>query len=132
MSMNDLISDLLSRIRNGQRARLPEVRCQYSKLAAALCDVLVQEGYVAAYRQEEVAPGRAELAIELKYFEGEPVIKELSRVSKPGRRVYKAVDDLPRVHNGLGISVLSTSKGVMSDFDARQAGVGGEVLCNVF
>ncbi len=132
MSMNDLLSDLLARLRNGQAAKLSEIRAPYSKLLAAVCDVLAQEGYIESSRQEQNTRGLAELVIVLKYHEGEPVIKEIGRVSKPGRRVYRAVANLPRVHNGLGISILSTSKGVMSDFGARQAGVGGEVLCSVF
>ncbi len=132
MSMNDLLSDLIARIRNGQAARLPEIRCQYSKLLAAVCEVLVKEGYIATYRMEEVASGRAELVIELKYHEDEAVIKEIKRISSPGRRVYRSVSSMPRVHNGLGIAIISTSQGVMSDFDARQANVGGEVLCSVF
>lgn len=132
MSMNDLLSDLIARIRNGQAAKLEEIRAPYSKLLTAVCAVLEQEGYINAHREEEISAGRKEVVIELKYYEGEAVIKEIKRISKPGRRVYKAIADLPRTHNGLGISILSTSKGVMSDFDARQANVGGELLCSVF
>lgn len=132
MSMNDLLSDMLARIKNGQNALLPSVRCPYSRLLAAVCEVLKDEGYIREYRQEQVAQGRDELVIELKYHEGEPVIREVKRVSKPGRRVYTGIGKLPKVQNGLGISILSTSRGVMSDAHAHQQKVGGEVLCNVF
>lgn len=132
MSMNDLLSDMITRVRNGQRANLASVRCPASKLLEAVCEVLKGEGYIRDYHREEVSKGCVELVIELKYYEGEAVIKEISRVSKPGRRVYTEISALGRVHNGLGIAILSTSRGVMSDFDARQANVGGEILCNVF
>lgn len=132
MSMNDVLSDMLARIRNGQQATQAIVRCPASKLLQAVLEVLKAEGYIKGYTRETVAKGRDELLIELKYHEGEAVIKEIVRISKPGRRVYRQITDLPRVHNGLGIAILSTSRGVMSDFDARQANVGGEVLCNVF
>jgi small subunit ribosomal protein S8 len=132
MAMNDLLSDMLTRIRNGQGAMLAVVRCPATKLLESVLEVLKGEGYIKGYTRENVGKGRDELLIELKYSEGEAVIKELKRVSKPGRRVYMQIGNLPRVHNGLGISIVSTSKGVMSDFDARTANVGGEVLCNVF
>lgn len=132
MSMNDLLSDMLTRIRNGQNARLSVITCPASKLLSNVLDVLKREGYIRDWRQVEARAGVSELEIELKYFEGEPVIRELKRISKPGRRKASAIKDLPRFNNGLGIAILSTSKGVMSDFEARQANVGGEVLCSVF
>lgn len=132
MSMNDVISDVLARIKNGQRAMHAQVRCPASRVVEALMNVLKNEGYIVGYKRETMSAGRDELVIDLKYYEGEPVIRELKRISRPGRRVYMSVRTLPKFHNGLGIAVLSTSKGVMSDFDARQAGVGGEVLCSVF
>ena len=132
MSMSDPLGDMLTRIRNGQRARTGRRRSPASKLRANVLEVLKREGYIRGYSAEEVRPGVAELKIELKYHEGEPVIREITRVSKPGRRVYSKIADLPRVYNGLGISILSTPRGVMSDNEARVANVGGEVLCRVF
>ncbi len=132
MSMNYRLADMLAQIRNGQAARLSEVRVQASKFLGRVLDVLVDEGYIASYKREETGKGKADFVIELKYFEGDRVIKEINCISKPGRRVYSEISRLPKVHNGLGIAILSTSKGVMSDFNARQAGVGGEVLCSVF
>lgn len=132
MSMSDPLADMLTRIRNGQQARLASVRCPASKLHANVLEVLQKEGYIRGYSKEEVGPGKADLVVELKYFEGEPVIRELKRISKPGRRHYANLDTMPKVHNGLGISIISTSRGVLSDYEARQAHVGGEVLCSVF
>ena len=132
MSMTDPLGDMLTRIRNGQRARKGSVRAPASKLRSNVCDVLQREGYIRGYSQHNVRPGIDEIEIELKYHEGEPVIREISRVSKPGQRVYSKIKDLPRVYNGLGISILSTPRGVMSDSEARAANVGGEVLCQVF
>lgn len=132
MSMNDLISDTVTRIRNAQLATSLEVRVTASKLSEALVSVLKEEGFVEDYSREEVSKGRNEILVKLRYHEGEAVIKKIKRVSTPGRRVYRGVNDLPRFQNGLGISIISTSKGVMTDFSARQAGVGGEVLCSVF
>jgi small subunit ribosomal protein S8 len=129
--MNDLLSDMLTRIRNGQHARLASVKCQFSKLLLNVLDVLKNEGYIKDYRQTG-ENNKMSLEIELKYFEGEPVIKNVKRVSTPGRRVYSAITELQKVQNGLGISVISTSRGVMSDYDARLANVGGEVLCTVY
>jgi len=123
---------MLTRIRNGQRAHKALVNSPASKLRARLLDVLQREGYIRGYTQLEMDAGKAELSIELKYHEGEPVIREISRVSKPGRRVYSSIKDLPSIYNGLGISILSTPQGVMSDSEARLANVGGEVLCRVF
>lgn len=132
MSMNDLLSDMITRIRNGQQARLAVIKCPASNLLNNVLDVLKREGYIRDYRRVEVSAGVAQIEIELKYYEGEPVIKEIRRTSTPGRRNYAQITKLPKVHNGLGISILSTSKGVMSDFEARQANVGGEVLCSVY
>lgn len=131
MSMNYRLADMLALIRNGQQARLAVVRCQASKLLGNVLEVLKDEGYIADYRKVEES-NKSEFEIELKYHDGESVIKKLVCISKPGRRVYCAIARLPRYYNGLGIAILSTSKGVMSDFNARQAGVGGEVLCSVF
>jgi small subunit ribosomal protein S8 len=132
MTMSDPLADMLTRIRNGQRARQAVVAAPASKFRANVLDVLKREGYIRGFTQEQVRPGIAELKIELKYVDGEPVIREISRVSKPGRRIYSSLSDLPRVYNGLGISILSTPRGVMSDNEARAAKVGGEVLCRVF
>ncbi len=130
--MTDPIGDMLTRIRNGQRAHKSQVNSPASKLRARLLDVLQREGYIRGYAHFEMDAGKPELQIELKYHEGEPVIREIARVSRPGRRVYSSIKDLPTIYNGLGISILSTPQGVMSDSDARLANVGGEVLCRVF
>jgi len=132
MSMSDPLGDMLTRIRNGQQAHKSVVESPASRIRANVLEVLQREGYIRGFKQEEIRPGVAELKIELKYVDGEPVIRELLRVSKPGRRIYSRVADLPRVYNGLGISILSTPRGVMSDNEARAANVGGEVLCRVF
>lgn len=132
MTMSDPLGDLLTRIRNGQRAGKQAIVAPASRLRSNVLDVLKREGYIRGYSKSEIAAGISELRIELKYHEGEPVIREIRRVSKPGRRVYSKIKDLPRVYNGLGISILSTPQGVMSDAEARAANVGGEVLCMVF
>ena len=132
MTMSDPLGDLLTRIRNGQRARKSSVLSPSSKLRANVLEVLKREGYIRDFARQESSPGINELRIELKYHEGKPVIREISRISKPGRRVYSKIKDLPKVYNGLGISILSTPKGVMSDNEARAANLGGEVLCRVF
>lgn len=132
MSMSDTLGDLLTRIRNGQQAHKSEVTSPASHLRANVLEVLKKEGFIRNYEKREVRQGVSEIKIELKYHEGKPVIKEIFRVSTPGRRVYSKASDLPKVYNGLGISILSTSKGVMSDSEARVAGIGGEVLCKVF
>jgi len=132
MAMSDPIGDMLTRIRNGQRARMSVVSSPHSKLRSNVLEVLQREGYIRGWSESEMRKGLHELRIELKYHEGEPVIKEIKRVSKPGRRVYTKIKDLPRVYNGLGIAILSTPQGVMSDSEARTANVGGEVLCRVF
>lgn len=131
MSMNYRLADMITQIRNGQQARLASVRVQASKLLGNVLEVLKKEGFIRDYRKVEQG-ARAEFEIELKYYEGERVIKEIVCISKPGRRVYCEISKLPKYYNGLGIAILSTSKGVMSDFEARQANVGGEVLCSVF
>lgn len=132
MALSDPLGDMLTRIRNGQRARMSAVDSPASRLRVNVLEVLKREGYIRGYAQEEVRPGVANLKIELKYHEGEPVIRSIDRVSKPGRRVYSKIADLPRVYNGLGISILSTPRGVLSDNEARTQNVGGEVLCRVF
>lgn len=132
MSMSDPIADMLTRIRNAQRANKDMAVSPASTFRARVLDVLEREGYINGYLLTEQGKGKAELEIKLKYHEGVPVIQKLDRVSKPGRRVYSSVDDLQRVYNGLGISILSTPKGVVSDAEARQLNVGGEVLCTVF
>ena len=132
MTMSDPLGDMLTRIRNGQRARQATVAAPASKLRANVLEVLRREGYIRGFTREAVRPGISELRIELKYVDGEPVIREIARVSKPGRRIYSRIADLPRSYSGLGISILSTPRGVMSDNEARAAKVGGEVLCRVF
>ena len=132
MSTHDPISDLITRIRNAQMRAKPKVSTPGSKMRANVLEVLKAEGYIRGYASVEHSSGRNEVEIELKYFDGQPVIREISRVSKPGRRVYVAVRNLPRINNGLGVAILSTPKGVMADHSARDANVGGEVLCTVF
>ena len=132
MAVNDPIGDMIARIRNAQMRNKPKVSMPGSKLRERVLEVLKSEGYIRGYAAVAHEGGRNELEIELKYFDGAPVIREISRVSKPGRRVYVAVKNLPRVNNGLGISILSTPKGVMADHSARDANVGGELLCTVF
>jgi small subunit ribosomal protein S8 len=131
MALTDPLGDLLTRIRNGQQARKDSVLTPASKLRARVLDVLQREGYIRGYREEELA-GHAGLRIELKYFEGQPAIKHIARISKPGRRVYSGSKELPRVRNGLGITIVSTPKGVLSDAEAREQNAGGEVLAEVF
>jgi small subunit ribosomal protein S8 len=130
--MSDNIADLLTRVRNAQSAGHAVVKVPASGAKQSVLDVLQREGYVRGYSKALVRKGVEELVVELKYHEGQPVISRLTRVSKPGRRVYAAIETLGRVHNGLGISILSTSKGVLSDAEARLQNVGGEVLCEVF
>jgi small subunit ribosomal protein S8 len=132
MQLNDPLGDLIARINNAHMRKKNKVSTPGSRLRASVLDVLKNEGFIRGYSSVEHKDGRSELEIELKYSEGEPVIREISRVSKPGRRVYVAVKNLPRVNNGLGLAILSTPKGVMADHDAREANVGGEVLCTVF
>ena len=132
MSMSDPIGDMLTRIRNAQMRRRPMVSTPASNIRGSVLDVLADEGFIRGYVRVEPKNGRPEFEIELKYFNGEPAIKKITRVSKPGRRVYSPVTDLKAVANGLGVAILSTPKGVMSDAKAREENVGGEVLCNVF
>ncbi|MDH3740043.1 MAG: 30S ribosomal protein S8 [Rhizobiales bacterium] len=132
MSMTDPIGDMLTRIRNAQQRGKNKVLSPTSRLRERVLAVLQQEGFIRGFATTELDGKRPELEIELKYFDGEPVIRDIRRVSKPGRRVYASVDTIPTVFNGLGVSILSTSKGVMSDTDARQNNVGGEVICTVF
>ncbi len=132
MSMSDPLGDMLTRIRNAQRSRHSTCVAPASKLRANVLEALKREGYIRGYAAEELRPGIAQLRIELKYSEGQPVIKEITRVSKPGRRVYSGIKELPRVYAGLGTSILSTPRGVLSDAEARAANVGGEVLCRIF
>ena len=131
MALTDPIGDMLTRIRNGQRARKDSVLSPASKLRVRVLDVLQREGYIRGYTEEEMGPAKG-IRIELKYFEGQPAIKHVARVSKPGRRVYSGAQELPRVMNGLGITIVSTPKGVLSDTEARAENVGGEVLAEVF
>jgi small subunit ribosomal protein S8 len=132
MSVTDPIGDMLTRIRNAQQRGKSTVSSPSSRLRERVLEVLQAEGYIRSFRVTQQGNGQAELEVELKYFDGEPVIRELKRVSKPGRRVYASVTDLPTIYNGLGVAIMSTSKGVMSDSDAREQNVGGEVLCTVF
>ena len=132
MSMNDPLGDLLTRIRNAQMRNKGKVSSPNSRLRESVLEVLKSEGYIRGYSTTDYGNGRTEFEIELKYFEGAPVIREIERISKPGRRVYTSVKNLPRINNGLGVAIVSTPKGVMADHDARDANVGGEILCTVF
>lgn len=132
MSISDPLGDMLTRIRNAQMRRRGRVSTPGSKLRAHVLDVLKAEGYIRDYSSVDCGNGRTEFEIELKYFDGLPVIRSLQRVSKPGRRVYASVDTMPRVADGLGVIIMSTPKGVMADHEARENNVGGEVLCRVF
>ena len=131
MNVNDPIGDMITRIRNAQSRTKPKVSTPGSKLRKSVLDVLKSEGYIRGYAVVE-KDGRSEIEIELKYFDGAPVIREIERVSKPGRRVYTSVKNMARINNGLGVTIVSTPKGVMADHDARDANVGGEILCTVF
>lgn len=131
MALTDPLGDMLTRIRNGQRARKDSVLTPASKLRTRVLDVLQREGYIRGYSEEQMGPA-AGIRIELKYFEGQPAIKHVARVSKPGRRVYSGSQELPKVRNGLGITIVSTPRGVLSDAEAREQNVGGEVLAEVF
>ena len=132
MSMSDPVADLLTRIRNGQQAKKETVTAPASNMRENVLGVLKREGYIRGFERYNVRTGIDEIKIELKYYEGEPVIREINRVSRPGCRVYSKIKDLPKVYNGLGIAILSTPRGVMSDAEAREANVGGEILCQVF
>jgi small subunit ribosomal protein S8 len=132
MNVTDPIGDMLTRIRNAQQRGKSKVASPSSRLRERVLEVLQSEGFIRGFAVTERAAGQAELEVELKYFDGEPVIREIKRVSTPGRRVYASVDELPTIYNGLGVAIMSTSKGVMSDTQARENNVGGEVLCTVF
>lgn len=132
MSMSDPLGDMLARIRNGQQAQKSVISCPASKLKASVLDVLASEGFIRGYKVAEQDNNKKELMIELKYDEGQPVIQDLKRVSKPGRRIYRGSGEMPRFHSGLGVTIVSTPQGVLSDREARAKNVGGEVLCQVF
>lgn len=132
MAVNDPIGDLLTRIRNAQMRRRPKLTTPASKLRMRVLDVLQEEGFIRGYTQVDHAGGKSELEVELKYNNGEPAIREIKRVSKPGRRVYRPVRDIPTIANGLGVAIISTPKGILPDWRAREENVGGEVLCSVF
>ena len=132
MPTNDPLGDMFARIRNAQMRNKSKVSMPSSRLRERVLEVLKSEGYIRGYASVDHGDGRSELEVELKYFDGDPVIREIARVSKPGRRVYVSVKNLPRINNGLGVAILSTPKGVMADHDARDAHVGGEILCTVF
>jgi small subunit ribosomal protein S8 len=132
MSLTDPLGDMLTRIRNAQMRKKSKVSTPGSRLRADVLEVLRTEGYIRGFSSTDLGNGRSEFEIELKYFDGSPVIREIERVSKPGRRVYASVKNLPRINNGLGIAIVSTPKGVMADHAARDANVGGEVLCTIF
>ncbi len=132
MTMSDPLGDMLTRVRNGQQAEKVIVECPFSKLRENVCAVLKDEGFIRGYKVEELEGNKKNLQIQLKYAEGEGVIRQINRVSKPGRRVYTNVKTMPRFYNGLGILVVSTPQGIMADHKARAANVGGEILCRVF
>lgn len=132
MFINDPIADMLARIRNAHMRNRPSVSMPSSKLRLWVLDVMKDEGYIRGYEVSQNDQGHSNVVVELKYYEGQPVIREMKRVSKPGRRVYASSSDLPQVRQGLGVAIISTSKGVMTDANARAAKVGGEVLCTVY
>ncbi len=132
MSISDPLGDMLTRIRNGLMRHKSKVSSPASKLRTNVCEVLKTEGYIRDYATVDFEDGKSEIEIELKYYEGAPVIKEITRISRPGLRVYSSVKSIPHIANGLGINILSTPKGVMADHDAREQNVGGEILCRVF
>jgi small subunit ribosomal protein S8 len=132
MSMSDPLGDMLTRIRNAQRANLPITNCPWSNLRESVCNVLKDEGFIRGFKAVDLENNKKDLVIELKYNEGQAVIRELKRVSKPGRRVYSKIKDLQPFYNGLGIAVISTPQGVMADHKARGENIGGEVLCQVY
>ena len=132
MSMSDTLGDMLTRIRNGQTTNKKVVDAPASRFRKNVLEVLKREGFIRNFEEKEVKPGINFFEIELKYYNGKPVISEIKRVSKPGRRVYSSIKNLQKTYNGLGISILSTPRGVMSDNEAREANVGGEVLCTIY
>ena len=131
MSITDPLADLLTRVRNGQSANKPTVSMPSSKLKVSVCRVLKQEGYIEDYAVKESENNKSVLDVSLKYYQGQPVIESIQRVSKPGRRVYKGASDLPKVLGGFGVAIISTSSGLMTDKEAREGGHGGDVLCTV-
>lgn len=131
MSMSDPIADFLTRIRNAQMAKLPQVNCPSSKIKVALSEVLQSEGYITGYSVKDNG-GKPEISVDLKYFRGKPVIEEIKRVSRPGLRNYRGQEEIPNIRAGLGVAILSTNKGLMTDKQAKAAGIGGELLCTVF
>lgn len=132
MSMTDPLGDMLTRIRNGHMRRKSSVACPASKLKKSVLEVLKREGYIRDFRTDATQEKKPQLVIELKYYEGEPVIREIGRISRPGRRVYAGARNMPRIYGGLGVAIVSTPRGVMTDHEARATNVGGEVLCQVF
>lgn len=132
MSMSDPIADMLTRARNAQKAKKATFVCPHSRMKASILEVMKSEGFIKGYTVKDIRKGIQELVVELKYFSQEPVIKQIKRISKPGRRVYSDVSNIPRYYNGLGVTILSTPKGVMSDAAAREAHVGGEIICSIF
>lgn len=132
MTMSDPLADMIARIRNGQKARKPQVVVQPSKLHNAVLNVLKEEGYIRGYADRAVREGVRETVVDLRYHEGQPAIREIKRVSSPGRRVYSGIKTLPRPYGGLGVTIVSTPQGVMSDSQARTKNVGGEVICRVY
>ena len=132
MTLMDPIGDMLTRIRNGQQRLMPQVQMPSSTLRLNILEVLKNEGFIASYHIEKKENNKTTLIVDLKYYEGNPVIKDIRRVSKPGRRVYSRATSIPRIQNGLGLAIISTNKGVMSDIEARKNNIGGEILCRIF
>ena len=132
MTLMDPIGDMFTRIRNGQLRRLTKVEMPSSNFRLKVLEVLKNEGFISSYHIEKKENNKVSLIVDLKYYEGTPVIKEIKRVSKPGRRVFSRADSIPRIQNGLGLAIISTNKGVMSDIEARKNNVGGEIICKVF
>ena len=132
MTLADPIGDMITRIRNAQLRELYHVKIPNSKFRAKILEVLKQEGYISNYKQLSDSKNKSSLIVDLKYYHGSPVIKEIKRVSKPGRRIYAKATSIPKIQNGLGLAIISTSKGIMSDNDARVKNVGGEIICRVF
>ena len=132
MTLADPIGDMITRIRNGQMRMLNNVKIPNSKFRAKILDVLKQEGYIIGYKQVSDSKNKSVLDVDLKYDNGNPVIKEIKRISKPGRRIYARADSIPKIQNGLGLAIVSTSKGIMSDYEAKNNNVGGEIICKVF
>jgi len=132
MTFVDPIGDMLTRIRNGQMRSLNKINIPFSNFRSKILNVLKSEGYIVDFKIEEDKEKRKQILVNLKYYEGQPVIREIKRISKPGRRVYSRAGSIPRVHSGLGVAILSTSKGVMSDSDAIKKNLGGEIICRIF